>query len=44
MRERLQKLQQDNGEALRYLLRVNLQAGQVAVTKAVLSDLPLGLN
>ena len=27
VRERLQKLQQNNGEAFRYLLRVNLQAG-----------------
>ena len=38
VRERLQKLQQDNGEALKYLLRVNLQAGQVALTKGVLSN------
>ena len=43
VRERLQKLQQDNGEALRYLLRVNLQAGQVALTKGVLSNFAPGL-
>ena len=43
VRERLQKLQQDNGEALRYLLRVNLLAGQVALTKGVLSNFALGL-
>ena len=43
VRERLQKLQQDNGEALRCLLRVNLQAGQVALTKGVLSNFALGL-
>ena len=33
MRERLQKLQ--NGETLRYLLKVNLQAGSAALTKGV---------
>ena len=38
VRERLQKLQQENGEPLRYLLRVNLQAGPVALTKGVLSN------
>ena len=43
MRERLQKLQQDKGEALRYLLRVNLQAGLVALTKGVLSNFAMGL-
>ena len=42
-RERLQKLPQDNGEALRYLLRVNLQAGQVALTKGVFNNFALGL-
>ena len=43
VRERLQKLQQENGEALRYLLRVNLQAGPVALTKGVLSNFALRL-
>ena len=43
MREPLQKLQQENGEPLRYLLRVNLQAGPVALTKGVLSNFALGL-
>ena len=43
MRERLQKLQQENAEPLRYLLRVNLQAGPVALTKGVLSNLAPGL-
>ena len=43
VRERLQKLQPDNGEALRYLLRVNLQAGPVALTKGVLSNFAAGL-
>ena len=43
MRERLQKLQQHNGEALRYLLGVILQAGLVALTKGVLSNFALGL-
>ena len=31
VRERLQKLQQEKGEPLKYLLRVNLQAGPVAL-------------
>ena len=44
VRERLQKLQQENGEPLRYLLRVNLQAGPVALTKGILSNFALGLN
>ena len=36
VRERLQKLQQDHGEAfIYYLLSVNLQAGPVALTKGV---------
>ena len=35
MRERLQKLQQEKGEPLKYLLRVNLQAGPVALSKGV---------
>ena len=43
MRVRLQKLVQDNGEALRYLLRVNMQAGQVALAKGVWSNFALGL-
>ena len=43
VRERLQKLQQENGEPLRYLLRVNLQAGPVALTKGGLSSFALGL-
>ena len=43
VRERLQKLQQDDGEPLRYLLRVNLQAGLVALTKGVSSNFALGL-
>ena len=43
VRERLQKMQQDNGEPLRYLLRVNLHAGPVALTKGVLSNFVLGL-
>ena len=44
VRERLlQKLQLENGEPLRYLFRVNLHAGPVALTKGVLSNLPLGL-
>ena len=44
MRERLQKLQQDQGVALiYYLLRVNLQAGPVALTKGVLSNFAMGL-
>ena len=41
--ERLQKLQQEKGEPLKYLLRVNLQAGLVALTKGVLSNFALGL-
>ena len=43
VRERLRKWQQDNGEALRYLLRVNWQGGQVPLTKGVLSGFALGL-
>ena len=43
VRERLQKLQQENGEPLRYLLRVNLQACPVAFSKGVLSNFALGL-
>ena len=43
MRERLQKLQQEKGEPLKYLLRVNLQAGVVALTEGVLSNFALGL-
>ena len=43
VRERLQKLQQENIEPLRYLLRVNVQAGQVALTKGVLSIFALTL-
>ena len=43
MRERPQKLQQEKGEPLKYLLRVNLQAGPVALTKGVLSNFALGL-
>ena len=44
MRERVQKLQQDNGEALiYYLFRGDLQAGPVALTKGVLSNFALGL-
>ena len=41
MRQRLQKLQQENVEPFRYLLRVNLQAGPVALTKGVLMCLSL---
>ena len=43
VRERPQHLQQDNGEPLRYFLRVNLQAGQVALPKGVFSNFALGL-
>ena len=43
VRERLQKLQQEKGEPLRYLLRVNLQAAPVALTKGGLSYFALGL-
>ena len=43
VRERLQKLQQEKGKTLKYLLRVNLQAGIIALTKAVLSNFVLGL-
>ena len=43
MRERLRKLQQEQGDSLRYLLRVNVQAGQVALTKGVLSNFAPGL-
>ena len=43
VRERLQKLQQEKGEPLKYLSRVNLQAGLVALSKGVLSNFVLGL-
>ena len=43
VRERLQKLQQEKGEPLEYMLRVNPQAGPAAFTKGVLSKFPLGL-
>ena len=43
VKERLQKLQQESGEPLRYLLRANLQAGPVALTKGVLSNFAPGL-
>ena len=43
VRERLQKLQQEKGEPLKYLLRVNPQAGPVALSKGVLSNFALGL-
>ena len=43
VRERLQKLQPENGEPLRYLLRVNLQAGPVTLSKGILSTFALGL-
>ena len=43
VRERLQKLHQENGEPLRYLLRINLQAGSIPLTKGVLSNFALGL-
>ena len=43
MRERLQKLQQGKGEPLKYLLRVDQQAGPVALTKGVLSNFASGL-
>ena len=43
VRERLQKLQQEKGEPLKCLLRVNLQAGPVALSKGVLSNFALGL-
>ena len=43
VRERLQKLQQEKGEPLKYLLRVNLQAGSVALSKGVLGNFALGL-
>ena len=43
VRERLQKLQQEKGEPLKYLLRLNLQAGSVALSKGVLSNFALGL-
>ena len=42
VRERLLKLQQEKGEPLKYLLRVNLQAGPVALSKGVLSNFALG--
>ena len=43
MSEPLQKLQQEKGEPLKYFLRVNLQAGPVALTKGVLSYFAMGL-
>ena len=43
VRERLQKLQQEKGEPLKYLLRVNVHAGPFALTKGVLSNFALGL-
>ena len=43
VRERLQKLQQEKGDPLKYLLRVNLQDGPVALSKDVLSNFALGL-
>ena len=43
VRQRLHKLQQEGGEPLIYLLRVNLQAGPVALTKGVLTNFALGL-
>ena len=43
LRERLQKLQQEKGEPLKCLLRVNQQAGPVALSKGVLSNFALGL-
>ena len=43
VREQLQNLQQDNGERLRYLLRVDLEAGLVALSKGVLSNFAMGL-
>ena len=43
VRERLQKLQQENVEPLRYLLRVKRQAGPVALSKGVFSNFALGL-
>ena len=42
-RERPQELQHENGEPLSYLLRVNLLAGPVALSKGVLSNFALGL-
>ena len=43
VRDRLQKLQQENGEPLRYLLRVNLHADLVAMTKGGFGSFALGL-
>ena len=43
VRERLQKLQHEKGDPLKYLLRVNLQAGRVPLTNGVLSSFALGL-
>ena len=43
VRERLQKLQQEKGEPLKYLLRVNLQDEPVALSKGALSNFALGL-
>ena len=46
VRERLQKLHEENGEPLKYLLRVDLQAGPVALSeqtcrKQVIEFLPI---
>ena len=43
VRKRLQKLQQEKGEPLKYFLRVNLQAGPVALSNGILSYFALGL-
>ena len=43
VRERLQKMQQEKSEPLKSLVRVNLQAGSVALSKGVLSNFALGL-
>ena len=43
VRERLQRLQQDNGELFRYLLTVNLLVGQVALTRGAFSHFAPGL-
>ena len=43
MRERLPLLQHEKGEPVTCLLRVNLQAGPVALTKGVFSNCALGL-
>ena len=41
--KKTKKLHQEKGEPLKYLLRVNLQAGPVALSKGVLSNFALGL-